>query len=423
MACMKIWITLLALLFPLFAAELAEGVKVGDVTTSSALVWVRTSTGRAADGSVPGIADRVSVSCKGVTPQEARTGPARDFTHLFDLTGLKPATEYSCEAATESGSKQQFRFRTAPLPAAPARVSFTVVTGLMYRDLDDPRGYKMAEAMAKQRPDFLVLTGDNVYYDNEPPRATTPGIARFHWQRMYSLPRHTELFSVVPAYWEKDDHDILSDDCWPGKDPDFMKPMTFAQGLELFAQQAPVKGTPYRSFRWGKWLEVWLLEGREYRSPNTMADGPQKTILGAAQKRWLKDSVARSTAKWKVIVTPTPWVGPDRATKGDNYANQAFATEGNEMRAWASKVKNLYMVTGDRHWQYHSVDPATGLHEFSCGPASDEHAGGTPGENKEYHRFHRLKGGYAGVEAAADGRLTLRLHDVNGAVVYEQTHQ
>jgi alkaline phosphatase D len=154
-----------------------------------------------------------------------------------------------------------------------------------------------------------------------------------------------------------------------------------------------------------------------------MADGPEKTILGAEQKRWLKDSVGRSTAKWKVIVTPTPWVGPDRASKGDNYANKTFATEGADMRAWASKVRNLFVVTGDRHWQYHSVDPATGLHEFSCGPASDEHAGGTPGENKEFHRFHRLKGGYAGVEASVDGRLTLRLHDVNGAVVYEQTHQ
>lgn len=423
MAGMKIWISLLALLLPVCAADLAEGVKVGEVTTSSALVWVRTSTGRAADGSVPGAPDRVTLSCNGVKPIRAQTSAARDFTHLFELTGLKPATEYPCEAATGTGAKQPFQFRTAPLASVSARVSFTVVTGLMYRDLDDPRGYKMAEAMAKQRPDFLVLTGDSVYYDNEPPRATTPEIARFHWQRMYSLPRHTALFAAVPAYWEKDDHDILSDDCWPGRDPDFMKPMTFAKGLEIFAQQAPVKGTPYRSFRWGKWLEVWLLEGREFRSPNTQADGPEKTILGAEQKRWLKESVSRSTAKWKVIVSPTPWVGPDRGAKGDNYANKAFATEGNEMRAWASKVKNLFVVTGDRHWQYHSVDPSTGLHEFSCGPASDEHAGGTPGENKEYHRFHRLKGGYAGVEASADGRLTLRLHDVNGTVVYEQSHQ
>jgi alkaline phosphatase D len=410
----------LALLLPVCAAELAEGVKVGNVTSSSALVWVRTSTGRAADGSVRGAADRVTVACNGVKPLQARTDASRDFTHLFELTALRPATEYACDAATGSGAKNRFRFRTAPVSTAPARASFTVVTGLMYKDLDDPRGYKIAEAMAKQRPDFLVLTGDSVYYDNEPPRATTPEIARFHWQRMYSLPRMTALFASVPAYWEKDDHDILSDDCWPGKDPEFMKPMTFARGLDIFAQQAPVQGIPYRSARWGKWIEVWMIEGREFRSPNTMPDGPGKTILGETQKRWLKESVAKSNAKWKVIVSPTPWVGPDRANKGDNYANKSFATEGNEMRAWASKVPNLFVVTGDRHWQYHSVDPATRLEEFSCGPASDEHAGGTPGENQEFHRFHRLKGGYAGVEATSDGRLFLRLHDVNGAVVYEQ---
>ncbi len=420
MTVMKQVILLVAFSPLAYATELAEGVKVGEVTSSSALIWVRTSTGRAADGSVAGSADRVTVACVGVKPIQAQTDASRDFTHLFELTALKPATEYTCEATPGSGAKRQFRFRTAPVASASSRVAFTVVTGLMYRDLDDPRGYKIAEAMVKQKPDFLVLTGDNVYYDNEPPRATTPEIARFHWQRMYSLPRLIALFSSVPAYWEKDDHDILSDDCWPGKDPDFMKPMTFVQGLEIFAQQTPVRGAPYRGVRWGKWLEAWLLEGREFRSPNTMPDGPGKTILGQAQKRWLKESVAKSNAKWKVIVSPTPWVGPDRATKGDNYANKVFATEGGEMRAWASKFPNLFVVTGDRHWQYHSVDPATRLEEFSCGPASDEHAGGTPGENKEYHRFHRLKGGYAGVEATADGRLFLRLHDVNGAVVYEQ---
>ena len=36
----------------------------------------------------------------------------------------------------------------------------------------------------------------------------------------------------------------------------------------------------------------------------------------------------------------------------------------------------MYVVTGDRHWQYVSVDSKTGVREYSCGPASDQHAGG-----------------------------------------------
>jgi alkaline phosphatase D len=224
----------------------------------------------------------------------------------------------------------------------------------------------------------------------------------------------------------KDDHDVLSDDCWPGMDPDWMKPMTFAEGQKIFLEQVPMSEKTYRTFRWGKGLQVWLLEGRDFRSPNDAPDGPGKTILGAEQKAWLKKSVEESDADWKIIVSPTPWIGPDRSKKNDNYANAGFATEGKEMRAWAGQKKNVFLVCGDRHWQYHSLDQASGLHEISTGPASDEHAGGTPGEDKEFHKFHRVKGGYASVSvqpAGATSKLTLRLHDVNGAVVYEFSPQ
>jgi hypothetical protein len=57
------------------------------------------------------------------------------------------------------------------------------------------------------------------------------------------------------------------------------------------------------------------------------------------------------------------------------------------------------------------VHPVTGLHEFSVGAASDTHAGGTPGENKEYHRFLSVVG--------RAKTLSFRHHDVNGKVVYE----
>jgi alkaline phosphatase D len=117
-------------------------------------------------------------------------------------------------------------------------------------------------------------------------------------------------------------------------------------------------------------------------------------------------------------------VGPDRATgKNDNHSNAGFAHEGNEIRAWlqANAPDNFFVVCGDRHWQYHSVHPDTGLNEFSVGAASDEHAGGTPGENPRYHRFHRVKGGFLSVTVQPEGaRSTIRFEhrDVKGAVVY-----
>ena len=43
--------------------------------------------------------------------------------------------------------------------------------------------------------------------------------------------------------------------------------------------------TIYRTFRWGKLLQIWLTDGRDFRSPNTMKDGPEKTHLGQASRR------------------------------------------------------------------------------------------------------------------------------------------
>ncbi len=56
------------------------------------------------------------------------------------------------------------------------------------------------------------------------------------------------------------------------------------------------------------------------------------------------------------------------------------------------------MICGDRHWQYCSQDPQSGLLEFGCGPINDEHDfGGDPGENPEYHRYFGSRGGFLGI--------------------------
>jgi alkaline phosphatase D len=94
------------------------------------------------------------------------------------------------------------------------------------------------------------------------------------------------------------------------------------------------------------------------------------------------------------------------------------------MRVWFARhlPDNFFVVCGDRHWQYHSVDPGTGIHEFATGAASDAHSSGTPGESRIYHRFHRVKGGFLSVHATAAG-ITFRHHGETGEIVYEYQHE
>jgi alkaline phosphatase D len=283
----------------------------------------------------------------------------------------------------------------------------------------------MFEALGRLDPDFLVTAGDIVYYDSEDPRARTVELARYHWQRMYGFPRHVDRLARLPVYFTKDDHDTLRNDCWPSQGPGFMAPMTFEDGLRIFREQVPMgEGPTYRTFRWGEDLQIWLVEGRDFRSPNTLPDGPGKSIWGQEQKEWLRRSMRQSDATWKLLISPTPIVGPDRENKNDNHANDGFASEGDEIRRWLAGhfPDNGFVLCGDRHWQYHSVDPETGVQEFSVGAASDEHAGGTPGLDPEYHRFHRLAGGFLAVTVDRPQgipTITFRLLDVDGEVQHE----
>jgi phosphodiesterase/alkaline phosphatase D-like protein len=179
----------------------------------------------------------------------------------------------------------------------------------------------------------------------------------------------------------------------------------------------------YRTHRVSRDLQIWLVENRLYRSPNKTPDGPEKSIWGREQKEWLKRTMEASDATWKLLLSPTPLVGPDRKTKADNHSNAVFAHEGNELRRWfAEKIgKRFFVINGDRHWQYHSVDPQTGVQEFSIGAASAGNAGGTPGEDPRYHKFHLVQGGFLQIAVEPKGaasQIRFELCDVKGKVAY-----
>lgn len=439
----------------------ATGMRVGEVTDTTAIVWTRLTKNATRNNEgvafslekgknkgrtqaqVPPVAE-IEGACPAASGQtrvryglkedlsDALETPwmevsaAQDGIRQFKLSELKPGSTYHYISETKgadgnAGASFKGMFHTAPAAASPTALRFCVMTCQGYQDRDHADGHPIYPSMIALDPRFIVMTGDLVYYDSNPPRAVSPALARLHWERMFSLPRLVAATRATSTYWLKDDHDTLTNDAWPG-----MKAgeLTFQEGIQIFREQTPIGGRDYRTIRWGRDLQVWFTDGRDYRSPNTMADGPEKTIWGAEQKEWFKRTVKESTATWKVLVSPTPLVGPDRDNKHDNHSNDAFTHEGDELRAWlkANTPDNFFVVCGDRHWQYHSVHPVSGVQEFSVGPASNSHASGSPGEDKTYHKFHRVKGGFLCVELRPDGaesKIAFQLRDVDGGIGYE----
>jgi alkaline phosphatase D len=130
-----------------------------------------------------------------------------------------------------------------------------------------------------------------------------------------------------------------------------------------------------------------------------------------------------SDATYKLLVSPTPIVGPDRGKKNDNHANRGFTYEGDQVRQFIGEHDNMFIICGDRHWQYASVDPKTGAREFACGSASDAHAGGFKEEMRsEMHRYLKIIGGFLSVHVEQiNGKpsIAFRHHNVDGEVVNE----
>jgi alkaline phosphatase D len=269
--------------------------------------------------------------------------------------------------------------------------------------------------MLELDPDFFVHTGDIEYYDKPQPWANNQTLACFKWNRLYGLPHLSHFHTQVGSYFMKDDHDTTSNDSWPGID---FVDLTWEQGKELFVEQFPIRKKNYRTIRWGKDLQIWLMEGRDFRSPNTMTDGPQKSIWGKEQKEWFFRTFGESDATFRILISPTPVVGPDRSSKNDNHANRGFKNEGDQIRKFLASQKNAFVICGDRHWQYVSIDQETGLKEFSCGSASNEHASGWRDQKVlPEHKYLKVQGGFLSVEIIRENNqpvLLARHHNVKG---------
>lgn len=355
------------------------------------------------------------------------THPDSDFTAQWKLENLQPNTHYSTiiEARGLDGrdvtAKTEGAFRTAPAAdqAEPITFCFTTCHDFIRRD-DGMKGHKIYPAMTNIAPDFVVHAGDIEYYDKPRPWAMSLELMRFKWGRIFALPNNRQFYHTTSSYFLKDDHDTLKNDCWAGQR---YGTVTFEQGVKIFnEEQFPTHTPRYKTVNWGQDLQVWFLEGRDYRSPNTMPDGPEKTILGETQKAWLFKTLEASTATFKIICSPTPIVGPDRKNKHDNHANDVFEYEGNQIREKLSGIDNVIVLCGDRHWQYASVDEKTNLWEFGCGPGSEKHQfGWKKGDERPTHRFLRVAGGFLSgdLKYNKDGspQLTMQHRDVNGKPV------
>lgn len=380
--------------------------------------------------------------------------PERDFIVRHHLQGLAPDTRYCYQlefgpdtARVQKGPERYFR--TLPGPASESALTFLFFNCMGwgafmdgysnrpgYTGPDKHLGYPTLVQMQRFADShFMIGGGDLVYYDiPSTDIARTEPQLRVKWQQQFSAPRTVELVGSTAAYWMKDDHDFRYDDAdltGPKLPSPELGIKTFREQMPVVPPEEPHRPT-YRTVRATRHVQLWFLEGRDFRSPNAMQDGPAKSIWGSEQREWLKGTLRASDATWKIIVTPTPMVGPDGNRKRDNHANLlGFRHEGEAFFAWMKEqgLKNVVLLTGDRHWQYHSIHPS-GYHEFACGSLHREIAVGNPPkpgdpnstdpEGRVVQRFvaSRQDGGFLRITVGAIAGLKVEMFDQDGIVQY-----
>lgn len=310
-------------------AFLGQGVIAGEVTTNSVILHTRLTAAEAVmDGDVPGMRGvvRFEVDTDPKFPKPIQTEwmnarPADDFIAKAKISGLKPDTEYyfrtlfgSHERQTEIDMVRSFRTLGGQASEQPARfVMGSCMNYAVFHEgkgaaigVEKDNGYVAFTAMYRLKLDFYIGNGDNVYYDNPlDTRAKTISEMRRKWHEQFVQVTLNQLFSLVPTYWLKDDHDYRFNDADATR-PEYEP--SHELGIRIFREQLPVvdpkdtNAVTYRTHRINKHLQLWFVEGRDYRSPNKMPDGPEKSIWGNEQKEWLKRTLKESDARYAAPV-------------------------------------------------------------------------------------------------------------------------
>jgi len=347
---------------------LSLGYVSGDVTHQSALIWLRADAG-----------SRVSIefaednSFRQFNSTSATAvDPNADHSAIIPLDKLRPATRYYYRALIAGKAPgPTASFVTAPAPTDDAKVVFCFSGDT--RESYQP--FTVMRAVLVQRPDFFLHLGDTIYADRG---GTARNLEEF-WQKYRanrSDPFSQNCFSATSVYALWDDHEV-EDDYLPGHP---LAPI----GRKAFLDYWPIRRTAadseriYRSVRWGRAVELILLDTRQYRDPK------RTTMLGKTQREWLFDVLAQSTATFKFIATTVPMAGGG-SDRWDGYPKERaqilrFINE--------KKLPGVVFLSGDLHCAAVTKIPRSGgLLDITAGPLAAPLNRVTNSANRRYEFY------------------------------------
>lgn len=346
-----------------------HGPVLGAMSDSSSKIWLRTW-----DESIV----RVSLFAdeKGtikITEETAKTSAKDDYTKVVEIDGLKPHTRYYyCLTIDGEQSDSIWSMKTVPAIGEPGIVK----VGFGGCSAYNPDFERIWDTIATHDMDVFLTLGDNVYSNHH----TLPQVNRFCYYQRQSRPEFKRFSSSIPYFGIWDDHDFGENDSYGGPkryEPDW-KVDILKVYMENFANPHYAhEGRPgiYFDYKIGD-VQFFMLDGRYYREPSTLEE---PSMLGEAQKEWLKQQLLKSDASFKVIVSPVNWSDDSKGTmEGRIDTWEGYKKEREEIFSFISEnnIQGIFLVSADRHrhdvWRHDREDEYP-FYEFTSSRLTNIH--------------------------------------------------
>lgn len=218
-------------------------------------------------------------------------------------------------------------------------------------------GYEIFESIARQKPEFMLWLGDNVYY-RLGEWFTERGL-RHRNTDTRSLLEMQNLLSSSGNYAIWDDHDYAGKD---GNRSFSMKQKSLEVFKDFWANPefSNDKFTGITSTFTYYDCDFFLLDNRYNRTPDNVNE-VNKSMLGKEQLAWFKDVLIESKAKIKFVAMGGQFLSTSK--EAETYSNFGFDIERKEIIDFivSNKIMNVIFISGDRHFSEISVFKEKGI--------------------------------------------------------------
>ncbi len=367
------------------------GVASGDPTADSVVLWTRLAKEVLEDiGSQNDVLEiRWEIAANESFSQIVRTGTIASSPELghsahAEVRGLEPDSEYYFRWHIGDATSPIGRTKTAAAPNSDnQRFEFAFASCQQY----EHGFYTAYQHMAQERLDLIVHLGDYIYERSwgqnlvrahEGPEILTLDDYRARYNTYKSDPDLLAAHASAPWAVTWDDHEVDNNYAAEIAEDDQTPEQLLrrrAAAYQAFYEFMPIRlpvgrqgpNMPiHRRLRFGKLMEMSVLDTRQYRSDQACGDGRKlscaehqdtsRTLLGAAQKDWLYNSLATTDATWNVLAQQIMMAS---LRSRDENGNElwpmdiwdGYPYERNELLHYMDEVgtPNPVVLTGDIH--------------------------------------------------------------------------